>query len=1322
MMALSLSAVSAENSTDIISGEVSGGVDVATQNPWTTSGELSYDIPADAKDIKTANVYVNVYSGSAQPTYGANANVSLKTVNGENQLASEKLWTEDGSADGTIYPVNDHVNKCYSDFQMVYDITDSLKGLNGTGITLKVNTFAMENKSFDGRIKLIALFLAYDDGDIDTVNYWLDTTQKWSKTNITTDFATKDVTNIAGAELTNIALSSADGSYKLNGEFLIDPEHKAGNYYQYNRWDVTDIIKEGQDTEFVSTNVGTGTYSSLKNVFSLLTVKSKVEADVSFTTEYTSVPAVYAGTNNTVTIKVNSSKSGKYLVELLADGTVVNSTEIDADGVTTLLLTDPTVRPVDETTVNGANNTKVVYTVNLLCGEEVLASANRTLPVLYNGNLGYDLEYDVTGFIPFYEMDITGDVVIDVKDASSYLGAAAMNRTDVWAVNLTEDDSLVNAFLFVPYNWFNGKTYNETEDMFDLTFNGEEIAPYMWLRDQGNLGNYGVYGYGVLAYHVTKFVSNGDNTLVLNKKFATPAVYPSVLVYMYNTDGGAFKHVSILNGADLLANSYNNAGRTVKSDSKFVTDLNDVVNATLYVLAASAQAGEGNIIFNGEEFADVWSGTSSTTDLFTADVTGSLGEVNNISFVATGSTILALPQILVTSTDITMSVDSIKTEYTSVPTAYAGTNNTLTVTVTTSLSGEYELALIADGMVVTSIPVNLTNGTASFDITDPTIRPVNETTVSGAENDHVEYSVELLYNDVYSAKETISVPVLYNGNLGKDFEYDAKFIENTRVVTVTGGISVDIMDVSSYLGAAAMNRTDVSTLVLGDSETLAQAYICIPYNWFNGKTYAETDDMFNVTFNGKEIPPLLWYRDQGNLGNYGVYGYGVFIYEVTDLVIEGNNTLVLNKKFATPAVYPTSFLYLLNNSQSNSTFDVYIYGGADLLANSNNKAGRIVKTDNAATVNADKVTDAKLYVFAASAQAGEGNIIFNGEEFSDVWSGTSSTTDMAIFDVTGIIKNSNDISFVATGSTILALPQIIVIETVNEAAEPVAPRFTNMVIADGKLTAALTLPTGECVADAFVTVTVDEQVINTTTDANGTLTVEDVLGKVVKLEFAGNDTLLPTDFVIDLTGDKPAMDSTAFVSSDFEQYACDYYEGERGGFFKYRLTDSKGNPLANKTVFIGYNGVTLNNTTDADGYAALQINLKNAGLYTFVIVFLGDENYKATMAVHKINILKKESSIAASAKTFKATAKTKKYTVTLKTKPGSSADGKTYLAKGKKITLAINGKTYTAKTNAKGQATFSLKITKKGKFTASIKFAGDNTYKASSKSAKITIK
>ena len=154
---------------------------------------------------------------------------------------------------------------------------------------------------------------------------------------------------------------------------------------------------------------------------------------------------------------------------------------------------------------------------------------------------------------------------------------------------------------------------------------------------------------------------------------------------------------------------------------------------------------------------------------------------------------------------------------------------------------------------------------------------------------------------------------------------------------------------------------------------------------------------------------------------------------------------------------------------------------------------------------------------------------------------------------------------------------------------------------------------------------------------------------------------------------------------------------------------------------IGFNGKVYNTTTDEKGLARLQINLGNAGTYTFAVAFLGDDDYKGAFVVQKITVTKKTTSITAAAKSYKASAKTKSYTVTLKTEKGSSIDGKTYLRNGKTVKLTVNGKTYTAKTNAKGQATFKLDITKKGTYTANINFAGDNGYQASKASAKITI-
>ena len=652
MIVFSLSAVSADNGPDGISGEVSGDVDIKTANPWNTSGELSYDIPADAQDIKSANVYVNVYGGSAKNTHGANANISLITQNGEKQIASEELWIEDGSADGTVYPVNDHTTKCYSDYQMYYDITDSLKGLNGSAITLKVDTFKMDNKTFDGRIKLIGLVIAYDDGDSDVINYWVDSTQKWSKTNVTTVFSTKNITALNNAELYSIVLSSADGSYKVNDVLLGDAkDHASGNYYQYNYWDVTDNFKKGEDTEFLSMYAGTSAYGSIKNVLSLLKTSS-ISADATLATEYTNT--CYAGTNNTVTITVNSNKPGKYTVELLADGVVVNFTETDIDGTSTVLLTDQTVRPVNETTVNGADNVKVTYAVNVKYGDNVVAQANKTVPVLYNGNLGKAFAYNATYIEDTQKYEITGMMEVIVKDDSTYMSAAKTNRSDVWEIKLDENSKFANALVYVAYNWDKSGVAGP---VFNTTFNGVSVAPKAHYRDQSNLGTYGKYRYGLFLYDVSDLIAEGNNTLIINKPSGLTAVYPSTLIYFTNNDNSnLLTTIFIGNGVDLLsASSYNKAERVVKTDLTLEIDsaVNQFEKADMLIFAASAQSGEGNLIFNGEVAENVWNGSSNSIGVFYTDVTKFYHQ-NNVSFVATGSTILALQQIFAISQKITL--------------------------------------------------------------------------------------------------------------------------------------------------------------------------------------------------------------------------------------------------------------------------------------------------------------------------------------------------------------------------------------------------------------------------------------------------------------------------------------------------------------------------------------------------------------------------------------------------------------------------------------------------------------------------------------------
>jgi hypothetical protein len=272
------------------------------------------------------------------------------------------------------------------------------------------------------------------------------------------------------------------------------------------------------------------------------------------------------------------------------------------------------------------------------------------------------------------------------------------------------------------------------------------------------------------------------------------------------------------------------------------------------------------------------------------------------------------------------------------------------------------------------------------------------------------------------------------------------------------------------------------------------------------------------------------------------------------------------------------------------------------------------------------------------------------------------------------------------------------------------------------ITAYLIYETGAAVGNAPIKCIINGGESNATTSSDGKIVITGVANSAVVLIFEGATPGLPTDITINMNVAPSERTATQLFAEEFTQYACDYAAGEKGGYLKVQIKDANGKPLANKTIAVGFNGVVGYYQSDAEGWIEKQIALASAGEYTFASIFLGDENYTASFIVNKITIVKKPTSISASAKSYKASASKKSFSATLKTIAGSSIDGKVYLSAGKKITFTVNGKTYTAKTDSKGKATVNLKLTKKGKYTLKVSFAGDNTYKASSKSVKITIK
>ena len=201
------------------------------------------------------------------------------------------------------------------------------------------------------------------------------------------------------------------------------------------------------------------------------------------------------------------------------------------------------------------------------------------------------------------------------------------------------------------------------------------------------------------------------------------------------------------------------------------------------------------------------------------------------------------------------------------------------------------------------------------------------------------------------------------------------------------------------------------------------------------------------------------------------------------------------------------------------------------------------------------------------------------------------------------------------------------------------------------------------------------------------------------MNMTGNGTF-DIGAILDLIGGKTSK--ITFEAEDIKQT----YSGPVT--FKIKVLDGD-KPVTQQTVIFTVDNTDYVGRTDKDGYATLSIDLAAGTHYVYT-------EYNNVIGKNKIEITKAASKLTAKKKTFKAKAKTKKYAITLKDNNGKAI-------KSAKVTLKVNGKTFTAKTNANGKATFKIKkLTKKGKYTAKVKFAGNGYYKASSASKKITVK
>jgi uncharacterized repeat protein (TIGR01451 family) len=299
-------AVGGQPIVTVANGTVNGGVYSDSYygfNNSETNTNVTYnfkDLPDNAQ-VQNATLYVAVYSANMQEDHSVKVNT---TFNGQNledtTFDSTYAYPDAGGNDNTAYGgtssdpyliINNHTVRVTSDYLMRYDVTN---------LTQKSNSIHVDaTGSYDGRIKLITLIVAYNNGTSNNIAYWVNLGQDVSsyleKENYgdnytgTTTFSGNVPGTVENATLKVIHMASGDGIYTYNGNSL-NSGVPQGSYSGSDSWDVTSFYNNTENTLTYTKGAGTGIYGYYKLPLVIQTVKYFVAAPVAnFTANTTSI-------------------------------------------------------------------------------------------------------------------------------------------------------------------------------------------------------------------------------------------------------------------------------------------------------------------------------------------------------------------------------------------------------------------------------------------------------------------------------------------------------------------------------------------------------------------------------------------------------------------------------------------------------------------------------------------------------------------------------------------------------------------------------------------------------------------------------------------------------------------------------------------------------------------------------------------------------------------------------------------------------------------------------------------------------------------------
>lgn len=652
--------------TTVKEGNVSGGVyfdsyyyvDSDQVQYYPITMDKTFTLPSFT-NVEWAMLLTTVYCGNMKNNYPGWANVTFNgNVLGNETLNVPFVYPVDNGNDNTAQGggpsdpykiVNDHVNRVTSDYMMWYDVTSLVHpGSNTASVHTQNLTEPISNVKFDGRIKLITLIAAYNDGSGEKIYYWInrghDTDTEYSDTLLdppedyigSTTFAATLPSAAANARLTAVHMASIDGSYTFNTNSIPNSTPQ-GTYSSSNTWDVTD--------SFIPSGTNTMTYDRsggfYKIVLGILTANDPAaeEPDLNVTgisVKHNYYTGAWANLNNTVNVTVankGAGSAGSFNVTLYAESALVDTKPVSSLAAGASTTVGFNWKPLGaETYVLKA----VVDPENAVDeSDEANNESSKSQSVGYNGYTGDK------PLITYAHGTIKGDLLYTIGD-SKYDGKLFPDGK-TYIVNHTiaipGGATVKFARLYSYWTWsYTGSTGKYP--VMKLTFDGTEISPEATYDDRKRWGSSYDYPTGTWAYNLTSLVtSSGSHTAVVRNidtdTMASFCMDGIGLLVVYEDASGKEVEYWINEGADIVSTQGTSGGlapqeATVSSLFSGSIDLSRVEDARLWTVVQSGGHLGTKLLFNDKNWSGVYDGTPySDLDIDERDVKAHLVSTDN---------------------------------------------------------------------------------------------------------------------------------------------------------------------------------------------------------------------------------------------------------------------------------------------------------------------------------------------------------------------------------------------------------------------------------------------------------------------------------------------------------------------------------------------------------------------------------------------------------------------------------------------------------------------------------------------------------------------